>query len=189
MVHRAGINRLSLYKDRVNQYPAEGIYLMEQAYAAIGRAVIAMQMFEVAFVTIHEGFKMITDPAYLRVTGGMIDEKRYKIATSNVVKILSARGQIAPDLEARLNTLIDRRNELMHRWFLHHGWPGNGNNDPDSYAEVIRLAQLVHSEANAITLMLVEYVVKQASYEQHQVNPGAVENAIAGVFHQLPPQL
>jgi hypothetical protein len=45
---------------------------MEQAYAAIGRAVIAMQMFEVAFVSIHEGFKMITDPAYVQATGGMI---------------------------------------------------------------------------------------------------------------------
>jgi hypothetical protein len=49
---------------------------MEQAYAVIGRAVIAMQIFEVAFVSIHEGFEMITDPVYLQATGRMIDEGR-----------------------------------------------------------------------------------------------------------------
>jgi hypothetical protein len=42
---------------------------MEQAYAAIGRAVLAMQMFEAAFVSIHEGFKMINDEAYREATG------------------------------------------------------------------------------------------------------------------------
>ena len=61
---------------------------MELAYAAIGRAVIAMQMFELAFVSIHEGFRIITDEAYREATGGMIDEKKYKTATMNVVKMV-----------------------------------------------------------------------------------------------------
>ncbi|WP_267478988.1 MULTISPECIES: hypothetical protein [unclassified Burkholderia] len=43
---------------------------MEQAYAAIGGAVIAMQMFEVALVSIHEGFKMTTDPRTFRRQAG-----------------------------------------------------------------------------------------------------------------------
>jgi len=124
---------------------------MEQAYADIGRAVIAMQMFEVAFVSIHEGFKMITDPVYLQTTGGMIEEGRYKSATANLVKVLSQRGQIAAELENRLNTLIDRRNELMHRWFLRNGWPENDDNDPANYADVMRLARWVYAEANAMT--------------------------------------
>jgi hypothetical protein len=73
---------------------------MEQAYAAIGRAVVAMQMFEVTFVSIHEGFKMIMDEVY-RKTSGMIDEKKCKTASTNVVKVLPDRGQIATDLEDR----------------------------------------------------------------------------------------
>ncbi|MBN3758381.1 hypothetical protein G3N95_36110 [Paraburkholderia sp. Tr-20389] len=158
---------------------------MEQAYAAIGRAVIAMQMFEAAFVSIHEGFKMITDPAYLQATGGMIEEGKYKTATSNVVKVLSQRGQIAADLEDRLNTLIDRRHELMHRWFLRNGWPANDDNDPASYAEVIRLAQWVRTEADAITYMMAGYMLKYAHPEQHEKDPEAVKRAVTELFHRV----
>ncbi|WGS53754.1 hypothetical protein LFL96_22170 [Paraburkholderia sp. D15] len=158
---------------------------MEQAYAAIGRAVIAMQMFEVAFVSIHEGFKMITDPAYLQTTGGMIEEGRYKNATANVVKALSQHGQIAADLEDQLNTLIDRRNELMHRWFLRNGWPANDDNDPASYEDVIRLAQWVRTEADAITRMMASYMLKYAAPDQHARNPEAVNQAVAEMFHRV----
>ncbi|PCE34242.1 hypothetical protein [Burkholderia ubonensis] len=55
---------------------------MEQAHAAIERAGIAMQMFEVALVSNHEGFKMIIGPAYLQAMGGMIEEGRYDNATA-----------------------------------------------------------------------------------------------------------
>ncbi|ELA00622.1 hypothetical protein D769_04309 [Cupriavidus sp. HMR-1] len=158
---------------------------MERAYAEIGRAVIAMQMFEVTFVSIHEGFKMITDPAYLEATGGMIEAGRYKTATANVVKALSQRGQIAADLEDRLNTLIDHRNELMHRWFLRNGWPANEDNDPASYADVIQLAQWVRTEANAITSMIAGYMLKYAHPEEHEKNPEAVKTAVTEIFHRV----
>lgn len=156
----------------------------DKAYAAIGRAVIAMQMFEVAFVSIHEGLKMITDPDYLQKTGGMIDKQRYRTATKSVVNMLSARGQIAPDLEDRLNTLIDCRHELMHRWFLRHGWPGQDNNDPVSYIDVIQRAHWVRTEADAITLMLANYMLIYATDDQHTEDRDAVKKAITDIFHQ-----
>ena len=154
---------------------------MEQAYAAIGRAVIALQIFEVAFVSIHEGFKMISDPAYREATGGIIEESRFKNATANVVKVLSQHGQIAVDLEERLNTLIDRRHELVHRWFLRHGWPDNDDRDPNTYAEVIRLAEWIRTEANAITHMMAGYMLKHA-------RPGELDtdrDAIKEMFHRF----
>jgi len=49
---------------------------MEQAYAEIERAVIAMQVFEVAFVSIHEGFRMINDEGYREATGGFITPEK-----------------------------------------------------------------------------------------------------------------
>lgn len=158
---------------------------MEQAYAAIGRAVIAMQMFEVTFVSIHEGFKMITDTGYLRATGGIIEESRYKTASANVVKVLKEREQIAGDLEDRLNTLIARRHELMHRWFLQYGWPANDDNDPKSYAEVMRLADWVRAEANAITGLMAGYMLKFADPTQHEKNPQAVKEAMTEMFRKL----
>ena len=157
---------------------------MEPAYAAIGRAVIAMQMFEVAFVSIHEGFRMITDEAYREATGGMIDEKKYKTATANVVKTLSDRGQIASDLEERLNTLVDRRNELMHRWILHKGWPARDDVNPTSYAEVIELATTVEREADALTHMLAGYMVRYAQPDAAEKDPEAYRQAMADLFHK-----
>ena len=43
---------------------------MEHAYAAIGRAVFAAQLFETAFIPIFEFFTMQTDASYLEKTGG-----------------------------------------------------------------------------------------------------------------------
>lgn len=137
---------------------------VEQAYAAIGRAVIAMQMLEATFVSIHKGFKMITDKAYRETTGGMIDEKKYKTATANVIKTLSDRGQIAADLEERLNTLIEQRNELMHRWILHKGCPARDDVNPASYAEVIELAgigrRILSFTANRAFGVIVEFLAR-----------------------------
>jgi hypothetical protein len=102
-----------------------------------------------------------------------------------VAKVLSQRGQIAADLEDRLNTLIDRRNELMHRWFLRNGWPANDDNDPASYADVIRLAQWVRTEADAITHMMAGYMLRYAHPDQHEKNPEAVDKAVTEMFHRL----
>ncbi|WP_322104043.1 hypothetical protein [Paraburkholderia sp. J41] len=158
---------------------------MEQAYEAIGRAVIAMQMFEVTFVSIHEGFKMLTDEVYRKTSGGMIDEKKYKTASANVVKTLRDGGQIATDLEERLNTLIERRNELMHRWFIHHGWPWPETNNAADYTPVIELAEWIKTEANAITHMMAGYMVQHAHPQAHEKDPDAYRQAMAELFHKL----
>lgn len=158
---------------------------MEQAYAAIGRAVIAMQMFEVTFVSIHEGFKMITDEVYRETSGSMIDKKKYKTASSNVVKALSDRGQIATDLEDRLNTLIERRNELMHRWFMHHGWPWPETNNAADYAPVVELAEWVRTEANAITHMMAGYMVQHTHPDDAEKDSEMYRQAMAELFHKL----
>ncbi|HDR9760795.1 TPA: hypothetical protein ACK3Q6_003260 [Burkholderia cepacia] len=158
---------------------------MEQAYAAIGRAVIAMQIFEVAFVSIHDGFRMMNGEAYRDATGGFIAPEKYKTATGNVVRVLSQRGQIAADLEVRLNVLIDRRNELMHRWVLHNGWPANDNNDAASYAEVMQLADWVHTEANAVTHLMAGYMVRHANPDAVGKDPETYRQAMSELFHKL----
>lgn len=158
---------------------------MEHAYAAIGHAVIAMQMFEVAFVSIHEGFRIMNDDAYREATGGFITPEKYRTASANVVKVLSQRGQIAADLEVRLNTLIDRRNELIHRWVLHKGWPANDDNDAASYAEVMQIAEWVRTEANVVTHLMAGYMVRRANYDAAGKDPEAYRQAMVELFHKL----
>ncbi len=158
---------------------------MEQAYAAIGRAVLAMQIFEVAFVSIHEGFRMINDETYREATGGLITPEKYRNATANVVKHLKARGDIADDLEARINALIENRNQLMHRWFLQNGWPWPDTNNAADYAPVIELAERVRNEANAITHMMTGYMVRYAHPDAAEKDPEAYKQAMAELFHKL----
>lgn len=157
---------------------------MEQAYAAIGRAVIAMQMFETTFVIIHEGVKMTTDPEYLRATGGLISETKYKTATKNVVTTLAQRGQIAPDLETRLNTLIDRRHELIHRWFLQNGWPGD-DAGPEPFRAVVDLAEWVRREADTVTAMMASYYLQHAAPAALDADPKVAVKAVGELFLML----
>ncbi len=89
---------------------------MNHAYFAIGRAVFAAQMLETALIPIFEFFKMHTEPGYLEKTGGYVTEGAFKVPIKNVVKFLSERGSIAPDLETRLNKYVEDRHLLIHRW-------------------------------------------------------------------------
>ena len=107
---------------------------MEQAYAAIGHAVFAAQNLETVLIPIFEFFKMQTAPGYLEKTGGYVSTGAYKVLIKNVVKFLSERGSIAPDLEARLAAYVDARHLLVHRWVQQHGWPAD--DDTQGFAPV-----------------------------------------------------
>lgn len=65
---------------------------MQEAYAAIGRAVVAAQMFETALVPIFEFFKMHTKPGYLEKTGGYVSAGAFKVPIKSIVNMLSERG-------------------------------------------------------------------------------------------------
>lgn len=76
---------------------------MEYTYAAIGRTVFAVQLFETVLVPIFEFFKMQSDLQYLEKTGGYIPAGAFRIPVKSVVNTLAASGSIAPNLEERLS--------------------------------------------------------------------------------------
>lgn len=133
---------------------------MNDAYAAIGRAVFFAQIFEMVMVTVFEAFKMQTDPGRLQKTGGMISAGAYKVAIRNIVKELSAVESIAPDLEGRLNSYINDRHQIIHRWVLENGCPED--NDAVGFAPLIALAERVESESKELSKMLLGYVLSYA---------------------------
>jgi hypothetical protein len=134
---------------------------MEQAYAAIGRAVIAAQLFETAFIPIFEAFKMDTSREYLEETGGFILEGRFKQAIRNVIKELKRKEAISADLEVRLNTYLEDRHLLIHRWIQGNGWPAEG--DAVGFAPIVNLANRVQSEATELAQIFIAYLLKFAS--------------------------
>jgi hypothetical protein len=133
---------------------------MELAYAAIGRAVFAAQLFEVALTPIFEGFKMIVDPAYREKTGGYIPAGAFKVPITSIVKTLVATGDIAPDLEARLVAYAEDRHTLIHRWIINNGWPDD--TDAEGFRPIVELANRVEHEAKLLTRAFTRYMVKFA---------------------------
>jgi hypothetical protein len=133
---------------------------MEKAYAALGRAVFAAQLFETALIPIFEFFKMQTEPGYIAKTGGYVSAGAFKIPIKNIVKYLSEKGSIASDLEARLAKYVDARHLLVHRWVQQHGWPDD--NDAQGFAPIVELASYVECEAKELTRQFAGYMVKYA---------------------------
>ena len=155
---------------------------MEKAYAAIGRAVAFSQIFETALIPIFEMFKMQTEAGYLERTGGHIGAGRFKVPVKNVVKILSAEGDIAPDLEARLNSYVEDRHALIHRWFQEHGWPAD--NDAPGFAPIVELANRVESEARELSRLFAGYMVSFAAPESAVATGDDYKARMAAIFHR-----
>jgi hypothetical protein len=155
---------------------------MENTYAAIGRAVIAAQMFEKVLVPVYEGFKMITDQQYLEKTSGYIPIGAYKSPIKNIVKFLSAKGSIAPDLEARLTRYVDDRNTLVHSLILEIGWPDES--DADGIAKVTALAKKVEFEAKYLESSLTGYIVQHVAPLSDSASSVEYKARMADIFHK-----
>lgn len=155
---------------------------MEQAYAAIGRAVAYAQIFETALVPIFEFFKMQTVPRYLEKTGGYVSTGAFKVPIKNIIKALSEKGDIAPDLETRLTSYVEDRHLLVHRWFQNNGWPTE--NDTAGFAPIIELANRVEREAKDLTLLFAGYMVKLAEPELATTDAESYKAQMAVIFHR-----
>lgn len=155
---------------------------MEKAYAAIGRAVAFSQIFETALIPIFEMFKMQIESGYLEKTGGHIRAGAFKVPVKNVIKILSSKGDIAPDLEVRLNSYLEDRHTLIHRWFREHGWPAD--NDAPGFAPIIELANRVESEARELSCLFAGYMVKFVEPEWAAATGDDFKARMAAIFHR-----
>jgi len=154
---------------------------MEQAYAAIGRAVAFAQIFETALIPIFEFFKMQTEPGYLEKTDGYLPAGVFKVPVKNIIKALSAKDNIASDLESRLNSYVEDRHLLIHRWVQQNGWPDH--NDAAGFAPIVELANRVEREAKELTRVFAGYMVKFGEPEWACANAEDYKARMAAIFH------
>jgi hypothetical protein len=153
---------------------------MEQAYAAVGRAIVAAQIFETALVPIFELHRVHTEPDRLSETKGYLSAGAFKMPVTNIVKFLSSRGSIAPDLEARLHSYIQDRHLLVHRWL--HENPLPLESEPETMLPLMEHAQKVEREATDLARLIVGYVVKYAEPEWAASNPEDFSAKMAALF-------
>lgn len=155
---------------------------MIQAYAAIGRAVVATQAFETAFAPIYEFYKMHAIPGHLEKTSGYVQEGTFKMPIRAITKALAESGAIAPELEIRMNEFAEARHRLIHRWVKENGWPDD--DDLESFQPIISLATHVESEAQALSKIIVGYVVRHLCNEGTAIDPDEYKAKILTIFKQ-----
>ncbi|MDO9284698.1 MAG: hypothetical protein Q7U26_07355 [Aquabacterium sp.] len=155
---------------------------MQIAYAAIGRAVFYSQLFETALGPIYEFWRMNTEPGYFDKTQGQLSVGVFKTPTMNMVKLLSAGGNIAPDFAERITRYLDDRHTLIHRWVQLHGWPDD--QEEAGFIPIIELATRVESEAKILTRFITGYILNHASPEFTHQNPAEYSKRMELLFHQ-----
>ncbi|RVU43060.1 hypothetical protein [Rubrivivax rivuli] len=158
---------------------------MTAAFASVGRAVWLCQVFEASLAPIYEFFKMNVQPGYFQKTGGYVAGGAYKNPLKNIVKELSARGNIDPTVESRLEKYIEDRHLLVHRWFIQNGWPKDES--VEAWKALESHATAVGDEAQDLMHYFTGYIVKHAEPGRAQANPDEYSARISSLFRE-PPQ-
>lgn len=153
---------------------------MQDAYAAIGRAVMAAQSFETAMVPIFEVFKVHTDLDYSVKTGGNIPDGAFKVPLRNILKELTERGGVAPELGAVIDAFIEDRHTLIHRCIQTYGCPRDG--DAEGFAPIIELAHRVEKTAKQLIQTIVGYFLEYGEPEWAAANPDESKARLADIF-------
>jgi hypothetical protein len=128
----------------------------EEAYKAIGLVVVNAQFFEFAFLVCSK--LALTQEAVADLAGvnplGL--SFAFKQPTTAVLRELRTRVELSPDFEAKLESVVQRRHELIHRWLLKHRWPDTS--DEPGLNAVVQFANQLSIELNALTRILVEAI-------------------------------
>jgi hypothetical protein len=155
---------------------------MIQAYAAVGRAVVATQGFETALAPIFEFYKMHAIPGHLDRTAGYVQEGTFKMPIRAITKALSESGSIAPELENRLNEFAEARHRLVHRWVKENGWPDD--DDHEAFQPIISLATHAEREAQALSRIILGDVVRHFCNEGSTIDPDKDKAKVLTMFKQ-----
>lgn len=129
---------------------------MSSAHAAIGKAICASQIFETVLTVSFETFRMVTDPEYRELTEGKIELSRFKTPIKNLLKFLSSRNDIAPELESQIVRLLEDRHTVVHRWSLENGFADP--TEEEHWQRYEALALKVESESKRIALLLLSFI-------------------------------
>ena len=160
----------------------------QYAFASIGRAVLAAQLFELVLIVLSEGAKMWTEEVYLQETGGLISDETFKTAVTVVLRDLAKRGSIATDLKERIASYSEQRNILIHRWVRLYGWPGP--DDENGLPRLIAVANFVEHEAKSLTKLLTDYAIRFGRPDSIETNPEDYRRTMGEIFqraHLEPP--
>lgn len=125
----------------------------DQVHASIGKAVLAAQYFEQWMVTAYYQLRLIAEQDFKLSEEQLSDHRVFRVPTKNLLKALSEKSQISSDFENRINSLLEQRHIIVHRWFLINGYPSAQTEE--KWRELGLLAEFVSREANELSFLLL----------------------------------
>jgi hypothetical protein len=127
--------------------------LSEQAYSAVGKVVVNSQFFEVAFIVFAKLVLVNEDVTELKHLSPLSKTQSFRQATKSALKELQAKVTLESGFESKMDSVIERRHDLIHRWLLNNGWPSDPR-DPE-WAKVVEFADHLSTDLNAMTRVLI----------------------------------
>ena len=128
----------------------------ENVNASIGKAVLAVQYFEQWLVCAYYHMRIVTEDEFSLTNAQLSDYRLFRNPTKNLIKALAQQSQIDPQLEARINALLEQRHTVVHRWFLINGTPSTHNSE--RWDRLAAVAESVASEALELSFLLLGYM-------------------------------
>lgn len=124
----------------------------DEAYKAIGLAVVNCQFLEFAFVVCVKlvfAQNQVDDLSEIEP----LNKNTFKVPTKVLLNELRNHIDVSPEFETKLARAVDRRHELIHRWLLRHRWPED--HDAKGLMEVVEFANEVSTDVNALSRILI----------------------------------
>ena len=128
----------------------------ETVNASIGKSVLAVQYFEQWLTTAYYHMRISTEDGFKLSDTQLSDNRLFKNPVRNLIKELSKSSRIDPALEARINNLLERRHDIIHRWFLLHGVPAS--HDSKKWDLLAATAESVAIEALELSYLLLGHL-------------------------------
>ena len=148
--------------------------------ASIGKAVLAAQYFEQWLVCAYYHMRIVTEEEFSLTDAQLSDYRLFKNPTKNLIKALAERSQIDPQLESRINGLLEQRHTVVHRWFLLNGSPTA--HTPESWDKLAAVAESVASEAMELSFLLLSHMGEGLRQRIAGEDPEQVKKHTAQLF-------
>ena len=127
----------------------------QHTFAMVGRAVASCQFVEMLFAMCAR--LVFRYPAGTSPSGIEPLERNFsKPGIRRLLSELKRHIAVNPEFEAELETLMDRRQTIVHRWILLHDWPAP--DDEQANEELADFALGVAEDALSFARVLTTYV-------------------------------
>jgi hypothetical protein len=123
-----------------------------EAYQAVGLSVVNCQYFEIAFtICVKLAFAQRTVCELSEIEP--LDKNTFKVPAKALLNELKGHIEVSSEFETKLESVVERRHELVHRWVRRNKWPED--DDASGLEKITEFANKLSKDVNALTRILV----------------------------------